>query len=853
MDCLRALAPLLILLLAQQLSVAATDDSTTGASPQGHARIFIGGRACAASHSAIVVPDQATAQEQYAARELQHHLGLITGRTYTITTESQVGDRRGLFVGKTRFAINSGVKFDTLGLEGTYVKTVGPALILAGNQRGVLYATYSFLEDNLGCRWFTPDCATYPRHGTIRIGALDKRYLPPLEFRAGDYPVARNGAFSARLRLNGNNHRISAEQGGMKGVLSLAHTFSSLCPPEKYFKDHPEYFSLVGGKRQSGYAQLCLTNPDVLKIAIAGVRDWIKRYPDMKVFSVSQNDTAYYCECENCKKVAEEEGSQSGPMLRFVNAIADDIARDHPDVAIETLAYQYTRKPPKITKPRPNVIVCLCSIECCFIHPLANDDFNKTFTDDIKGWSKICKRLWIWDYVINYAHSICPFPNLEVLKPNANFFIANGVKGIYEESCYYTKGSELQELRNYVIAKTLWDPSYDTGRAINEFCDAYYGPASRPIRAYLNLIHSSVQQVPNLHVRIYTHPRQYVFPEVIQEATRLFDQAETAVANDPVLLHRVQVARLPIMYAQIVLSNSGQFAERDGKLVQPSATGISDLVDRFSKIAHEEGVTKVREGGADAELDAWLASVPRTDRELNIETLRNAKLQVQVLPQLGGRIFRMTYLPANREMMKVVGTPEALLPTEGGYEEYSEGTYRSPGWSESYTVTERTDHSLTLGAALRNGLYLTRTLALDPQQPLLKITSVLKNTSQQSVTASLRAHPEFAVTSTQKAHVVVYGPDGKIQTISLANPTDPNAEVNQWLNDGDMPNGKWVLVDEEAKLALVNEFAGAEVAQALLNRSGAQSRVNLELFGKETKLGPGQSVSLTQSYEITVP
>ena len=238
------------------------------------------------------------------------------------------------------------------------------------------------------------------------------------------------------------------------------------------------------GKRQSGYAQLCLTNPDVLRITIEGVRRWIKEMPDKTVFSVSQNDTHNYCECPECTRIAEEEGSQAGPLLRFVNAVADDIARDYPHIATETLAYQYTRKPPKITKPRPNVIICLCSIECCFIHSLGEDNYNRTFADDIRGWKAICDRLWIWDYIINYAHSICPFPNLYVLKPNIQFFLANGVKGVYEESCYYTKGSELQELRNYVFAKLLWDPDYDTDKAIDEFCAAYYGPAAPQVRQH---------------------------------------------------------------------------------------------------------------------------------------------------------------------------------------------------------------------------------------------------------------------------------------------------------------------------------------------------------------------------------
>lgn len=818
----------------------------------GHATVSIDGKPVTAATHAIVIPDEATVTEYRAARELKYHLELITGECLPLWYERDVGERTPLVVGKCDLIgkLGTTVDFEGLGLEGIHIKTVGPALILAGNQRGVLYATYTFLEDYLGCRWFTPDCATWPTEGAIRVPEIDRRYLPPLEYRGGDYPVARPGDFASRLRLNGANHQMDEHQGGRVGVHSLAHTFAALVPPEKYFAQHPEYFSLVNGKRQSGYAQLCLTNPEVLQLCIQGVRDWIAQYPDHKVFSVSQNDTANYCECDNCRAVAGEEGSQAGPVLRFVNAIADAIRDDYPDVAIETLAYTYTRKPPRITRPRPNVIICLCSIECCFIHPLESDPFNRTFVDDIRGWNEICQRLWIWDYIINYAHSICPFPNLYVLKPNINFFIENGVRGIYEESCYFTRGSELQELRNYIIAKTLWDPSYDTDRAIDEFCAAYYGPAAPHLRAYINLIHRSTQQDPRLHVTIYTHPRSYITPEMIAEARRLFDQAEAAVSHDPLLLHRVQVARLPILYAEITLATSGTWVERGDTLVQEGGTDVSALADRFEQIARAEGVTMVSEGGS---LDAWLATIPRQPRELNIERLHNPVLQVSVLPQLGGRIWRLKHLPTGRDLIKLYGQEGAWNPAEGGYEEYSESGYRSPGWNEPFEVVRHDDGTLVLAANLRNGLRLERRLELDPQQPLLKVTSTLSNPSGAARTACLRVHPTFSVTDLQATSVRILGPAGRWRTVSLADPADPLAERDEWLREDDIPAGAWEVVDRAAGLAIRNHFLRAQVGQALLNRSGREARVNLELFSPEVRLEPGQSLTIEHSYEVVSP
>ena len=157
------------------------------------------------------------------------------------------------------------------------------------------------------------------------------------------------------------------------------------------------------------------------------------------------------------------------------------------------LAYQYTRKPPALVKPRPNVIIRLCSIECSFSKPLT-DERNQKFRDDIIGWSKICDRLYIWDYTTNFRHYVLPHPNLRVLGPNVKFFVEHGVKGIFEQGAYQSYASEMAELKGWVLAKLLWNPALDGQELINEFIDGYYGPAGKHIRAYLELIHDEVDR-----------------------------------------------------------------------------------------------------------------------------------------------------------------------------------------------------------------------------------------------------------------------------------------------------------------------------------------------------------------------
>ncbi len=583
--------------------------STRGAETGGTCRLSVGGKQVTAGTHAIAIRAKPTPQETHAAKEFAEELRLLTGEKLPVVPEGEVGKRTPIVVGRCEGLLGKlgvNVDFDALGVEGIVLRTKGPALILAGNRRGVLYAAFTFMEDHCGVQWLTPDCTVRPTGGDIRVGKLDRRYLPPLEYRSTDYPCSRPGDWAVRNKVNGTQTRLTEAQGGKIAYSHFVHTFNAILNPAEHFDEHPEWFSMIDGKRRDGRTQLCLTNPQVLAKAKEAVRRWIAESPGATIFSVSQNDWHNYCRCPKCSALAEKEGSQAGPIIHFVNALAKDIAQDHPDKLISTLAYQYSRKPPKHVRPRPNVCVRLCSIECCFSHALQSCPKNASFVQDIRDWNKICDRLYIWDYVINYHHSVMPHPNFHVLKPNIRFFIDHGVKGIYEEACYFTESSELAELRTWVMAKTLWDPSYDTQKAIDEFCTGYYGPAGEAIREYVALITDQVKGHPKRHMHIWSKPTEpYLNDAMIAEAVTLFDRAERAVRDNPALLHRVRVARMPVQYTRI--------AKADGD--------VGGLIDAFEATARKANLQLVREHRKYGDLEKWLERM----RAANAKRVKAAK------------------------------------------------------------------------------------------------------------------------------------------------------------------------------------------------------------------------------------
>ncbi len=443
----------------------------------------------------ILRQPNATLTESNAVRELAATLEKITGAALTVQ-EFQGGDlpKRAIIVGPGAAAqkLFPDVALEKLGPEEFVMQSKGGLLLLAGGHpRGTLYAVDHFLQEQCGVRWWTPWAATIPQRRSLRIPDLNVRARPAFEYRAPYWSAAFDPLWKARNGANGESAPIPAALGGCVQYKGFCHTFYPLVPPEKYFDAHPEWYSLIKGKRTHVNAQLCLSNPELRDFVVQRVKEWLREAPDAQIISVTQNDCFGACECANCKAIDDAEGSPSGAMVAFANYIAERIEPEFPNVAVDTFAYQYTRHPPKTIRPRHNVIVRLCSIECNFREPLDHPS-NASFLADLDGWSKMCSRLYVWDYVTDFAHYVLPHPNWFVLGPNIRLFQRYGVKGIFEEGAYAGPGAEMAELRSWVLAQLLWNPQQDDRALIKEFLHGYYGAkAGDIIERYLELMHDA--------------------------------------------------------------------------------------------------------------------------------------------------------------------------------------------------------------------------------------------------------------------------------------------------------------------------------------------------------------------------
>ncbi|MCC6698669.1 MAG: DUF4838 domain-containing protein [Candidatus Hydrogenedentes bacterium] len=530
-----------------------------------------------ASEYTIVVADGALAPERTAAGELQEHLAAATGVTLPIVDEKDAPAGAKLIVVGPSARLKAAfpnLEMDALGHDGIVVKTAGDTLYLAGGRpRGTLYAVYTFLEDVVGCRWWTSAEQFIPSRPVLEIPVLDTVYAPALRYREAFYRDALNGVYAARSKCNGHHDGVPEEFGGHYSILGWCHTFYQLMPPEKYFAEHPEWYSEINGQRVSDGAQLCLTNDAMRAELTKNALEWIRSDPSAGMISITQNDCGGNCQCAKCAAIESEEGAPSGLLVRFVNSVAEDIGKQYPDVLVETLAYQYTRKAPVKARPRENVVIRLCTIECSFSEPLATAPRNADFRRDMEAWSAIAGKLYVWDYVTNFRQYLLPHANIQSLAPNIRFFVANNCIGLFEQGDTGSSCGEFVELRAWVLAHLMWDPSRDPNALIDEFLAGYYGPAAWPLRRYIDCMSDAASRA-DVHFGCFQDTTaSWLGIEDLNAAEAFFDAAEAAVKGDSVLEARVRRARLPLTYAWL---NRYHALKRSARLLKQPFSGPAD-------------------------------------------------------------------------------------------------------------------------------------------------------------------------------------------------------------------------------------------------------------------------------------
>ncbi len=368
-------------------------------------------------------------------------------------------------------------------------------VIHSNTEDTLLGSVYCFLENELGIKYLSFDCDYIPRLYNIELEIKKYEYSPPFITRE---IFAKS--FGSEHRDFCNKHRINVvakEKAEMYGC----HSFRKILGTE-LFAEHPEYYALIDGSRSID-GEPCLTNVHVQKIMIDVIAKDFANNPQYNIAHISQNDDANYCRCSKCKKRDQIDGGPIGSILEFVNKVADAF----PDKTIVTFAYWYSRKAPKVTIPRNNVVIELCNIEAKPSHPLKSGQVNQGSREELLDWNKVTNNIRYWDYNCQFRNFSSPFPNFENMFTDTKYLSENGVNRIFRQSAFVESG-DMWQLRCYLLAKSIWNPQLNWKQVTAEFCDHFYGEASTYIKEYVFLQHQLIRKYDQ-KLDIFDNPSKY--------------------------------------------------------------------------------------------------------------------------------------------------------------------------------------------------------------------------------------------------------------------------------------------------------------------------------------------------------
>jgi hypothetical protein len=543
------------------------------------------------SGSRIIIPMKEMAIEMNAARVLQDYIHRILGARVRIRSDKRKPKNGEILIGNVNRPELQDVAIDKLAKDGFLLLNTGNKLIVAGGtEKGVLYGVYTFLEKYLDCRKYSSEVAYVPKQKTIVLDSIEDMQVPCFTFREVYYRDAYDEEYLDWYKLDCHGEIGSSREWGF-----WCHSFSQLLSPEEYSESHPEYFSFYNGKRHPE-SQLCLTNPEVLKIVCKNLKSEIDKNSEPLYWSVSQNDNTKYCRCPDCTVLDEQTGTSMGTLLPFINKVAEQF----PDKIISTLAYQYTYKPPINIVSGKNVNIMLCNIESPRHVTLEKGD--TLFCKDLNGWGHLTDNIILWDYVIQFPNLLAPFPNLRTLQPNVQYFRKNKVTAVFEQANRET-GGEFAELRAYLLAKLLWDPDLNINEVMEDFLSGYYGNASEMIKKYINVLHDEMEQT-GAKLSIFGNPVQakesFLSDSLITAYNQIFDSSEKAVAASPDILMHVKSARASVYYAMLEIARDektgvrGAFITDDNGLLKPNPKMVA-ILNEFVSQCKSTGVSRVRE------------------------------------------------------------------------------------------------------------------------------------------------------------------------------------------------------------------------------------------------------------------
>ncbi len=498
----------------------------------------------------ISLPTVPSPPEEYAALELQTTLQKISGVTLVISSNDVPPQAPAIIIGTrdTSPAVARLLKKGELErgeLEKSLVRLAGNKLLLAGNQpRAALYAVYSFLREELDCRWFWPgdDGEFLPKLTSYTIPAgIDRTLVAAFRYREMTpcwmhlhVPTER---WMARNFLNNGSRTVS-----IRDRMGLVRSGGGhhVAVPKKMFETHPELFGIINGKPDPDCDAGCWSNPDFTALVVKQIVDYAG-WNNLEHLNVFPADITHRCECANCTANPDV----SGRWYNYYKVLMGKIREQLPEMSFGGIAYQEYRQPP--TSPVEGLeYVQHCQYSRCYIHKFDNPDcdLNRKTLAELNAWREKAP-MGIYGYEFDVFNTPMYLPFWNMLQDEIKLYRELGIVYMKTElSVQYPADvarfeipQQAHRLANYLYAQLLWNPDAELDGLISDWCRHLYGPAASPLLDYHRAM-AAAWDAMTIHATYFgAKPdgvaRAFLNDELISRAKGCFAAAEQALADEP--------------------------------------------------------------------------------------------------------------------------------------------------------------------------------------------------------------------------------------------------------------------------------------------------------------------------------
>jgi len=544
----------------------------------------------------IVLPEKPSPVAEGAARILRDHIKQMTGAELPIRTEDRITgsptqEQVWILIGEGKLTDKLGLTSKGLGAGGIVLNAKGHVLTLFGTDartpsdpHGTRYAVTTFLEDKLGVRYLWPGelGKVVLRHETIVIADFERRFTPQLAQRR-----IRSMGYHDRIQVGldrlgfkkedyerqvADAQRTQAESPDwfgwhrLGGTLNMSggHAFSHLWA--KYGKDHPDWFALQpdGSRDQSANpdrARLCKSNAELIAAIAKEKIEELTRNPALIGVALGPNDGGRpsFCTCPKCEGLDSPKGrkvmlwdfskgkqrefehvSLTDRTVFFWNAIAEKVAKIHPDKLLVVDAYSAYAAPPVERKLHPNLVVRFSPLS------YHDEDYRKASLRDWDGWSKASKRMYFRpNLMLAGRRDGMPLLYIHKFGEDFRYLAGHGMMGTDFDACCHNWAT--QGLNYYVVARLHWNPEQDVNAIVDDYCQAGFGPAGKSVRRFFDRLEALMNEVAMKK----TKATAAFSTEALAGLRKELEKARKEAGNDAAVAKRVAFLELGLRWTEI--------------------------------------------------------------------------------------------------------------------------------------------------------------------------------------------------------------------------------------------------------------------------------------------------------------